>query len=57
MRFQRRPRRRARKDSYENYLQRLEELEKSPRVSAVWKRFIAIAAGREVRVFVTRIRL
>jgi ribonuclease Y len=43
----------ARKDTYERYLQRLEELEKvATSFSGVQKAY-AIQAGREIRVFVT----
>lgn len=43
----------ARKDTYENYLQRLEELEKIASTFAGVDKVYAIQAGREVRVFVT----
>lgn len=43
----------ARKDSYENYLARLEELEKIALGFGGIEKVYAIQAGREVRVFVT----
>lgn len=43
----------ARKDSYENYLARLEELEKIATSFSGVDKVYAIQAGREVRVFVT----
>jgi ribonuclease Y len=43
----------ARKDSYENYLARLEELEKIAFSFGGVEKVYAISAGREVRVFVT----
>jgi ribonucrease Y len=43
----------ARKDSYENYLQRLEELEKIASSFTGVEKTYAISAGREIRVFVT----
>ncbi|MFA6534480.1 MAG: ribonuclease Y [Patescibacteria group bacterium] len=43
----------ARKDTYENYLQRLGELEKVATTFAGVDRAYAIQAGREIRVFVT----
>ncbi len=42
----------ARKDNYENYLQRLEELEKIALTFEGIEKVYAIQAGREVRVFV-----
>ncbi|MFA5154813.1 MAG: ribonuclease Y [Patescibacteria group bacterium] len=42
----------ARKDSYENYLQRLEELEKLASTFEGVDKVYAIQAGREIRVFV-----
>ncbi|MFA5183901.1 MAG: ribonuclease Y [Patescibacteria group bacterium] len=42
----------ARKDSYENYLQRLEELEKIALTFEGIEKVYAIQAGREIRVFV-----
>lgn len=42
----------ARKDTYENYLQRLEELEKVATSFAGIDKAYAIQAGREIRVFV-----
>jgi len=42
----------ARKDSYEHYIQRLEELEKTAGAFAGIEKVYAIQAGREVRVFV-----
>ncbi len=42
----------ARKDTYENYLQRLEELEKVATMFAGVDKAYAIQAGREIRVFV-----
>lgn len=43
----------ARKDTYERYLQRLEELEKLASSFAGVEKTYAIQAGREIRVFVT----
>ncbi|MBI4262237.1 ribonuclease Y [Candidatus Uhrbacteria bacterium] len=43
----------ARKDSYEQYIQRLEELEKITKTFPGIEKTYAIQAGREVRVFVT----
>ncbi len=42
----------ARKDTYEQYLQRLEELEKVATSFAGVEKAYAIQAGREIRVFV-----
>ncbi len=43
----------ARKDSYENYIQRLEELEGVANSFEGIEKSYAIQAGREIRVFVT----
>jgi ribonucrease Y len=43
----------ARKDSYENYIQRLEELEGVANAFEGIEKSYAIQAGREIRVFVT----
>ncbi|MFH0952302.1 MAG: ribonuclease Y [Patescibacteria group bacterium] len=43
----------ARKDTYENYVQRLEELEESAKSFAGVEKCYAIQAGREIRVFVS----
>jgi len=43
----------ARKDTYEQYLQRLDELEKVANSFAGVERSYAIQAGREIRIFVT----
>ena len=43
----------ARKDSYENYIQRLEELEGVANSFAGVEKSYAIQAGREIRIFVT----
>ena len=43
----------ARKDTYENYLKRLEELEKVANTFDGVEKCYAIQAGREIRIFVT----
>lgn len=43
----------ARKDTYENYLKRLEELEKVANTFEGVEKCYAIQAGREIRIFVT----